>query len=522
VYVLDDGLQLVPPGVVGELYVAGAGLARGYLNRPGLTGERFVPCPFSEPGARMYRTGDLVRWRQDGNLEFVGRADHQVKIRGFRIELGEIEAALAKQPGIAQAAVIVREYQPGDRRIVAYVVPEPQALAPDADQLRVTLAEQLPAHMLPAAFVMMDQLPLTRNGKLDRDALPAPAHSVQASRRAPRTAQEEILCALFSEILGVEGIGIDHSFFDLGGHSLLATRLVSAIRTTLGAELPVRALFETPTPAGLACRILGRATPAQDPLAVVLPLRTEGSRTPLLCVHPAIGLSWVYSGLLANLDPQQPVYGLQARAYSQAGHRPASVAEMAADYLHEIRKVLPHGPYALLGWSFGGVVAHALARLLQEEGEAVTVLALLDSHPYEMTRSPARGYDHPTVMAEVVASIGHDPRSPESPLAGLGPETINTLTKVFTDITNMSSPVSGKFAGDMLFFEAAGRMGEDIASNGFPWQEHVTGTVETVRINCRHGEMTEPASLREIGRVLRTWLVRDSNSAVWRKKGRTD
>ncbi|MGW1185478.1 amino acid adenylation domain-containing protein [Streptomyces drozdowiczii] len=302
-YVLDDALGLVPPGVVGELYVSGHGVARGYQGRAALTAGRFVADPYGAPGTRMYRTGDLVRWTAAGDIEYVGRADGQVKLRGFRIEPAETEHVLLTDPDVRGACVVVREDTPGDRRLVAYVVPAPGA-RPDTAALTRRAGRTLPAYMVPSAFVLLDALPLNPNGKVDRRALPAPRVHTGAGR-APRTAYEEVLAGLFADVLGVGAVGIDDSFFALGGHSLLATRLTGRVRAALGVELPLSTLFDHPTVASLAAALdtAGAARPVLVPQdrPDVLPLSFAQQR--LWFLNRAEGLGDTYNvPLVLELD----------------------------------------------------------------------------------------------------------------------------------------------------------------------------------------------------------------------------
>ncbi|APC35404.1 hypothetical protein A9R04_12210 [Nocardiopsis dassonvillei] len=381
VFVLDEGLSLVPAGVVGELYISGAGLARGYVNQPSLTASRFVACPFA-PGERMYRTGDLVRWTQRGELVFVGRSDDQVKVRGFRIELGEIEAATTALDGVADAVASVHHSADGDKRLVAYVVPEPGCEV-DPERVRRDLGRVVPEYMVPWAVVGLESLPLTVNGKVDRTALPAP-EVISGQGRAPRNPREEVLCGLFAQVLGVERVGIDDDFFALGGHSLSATRLMGRVRSVLGVRAGVRALFETPTVAGLAERLLSDGLFQRDGrspgIGGVVTYHGDGNLPPLFLFPPVNGLGWCYSSLLGHLPSDRPVHILHDPRLETDEVLPLTVAELASHHAERIRKLSSDRRRVLLGWSFGGTVAQQAARELTEAGEAPDRLILLDAH----------------------------------------------------------------------------------------------------------------------------------------------
>ncbi|MER6531795.1 amino acid adenylation domain-containing protein [Streptomyces sp. NPDC001508] len=520
-YVLDAGLQPVPVGVQGELFLTGAGVTRGYLRQPGLTAQRYVADPFAalfgEPGARMYRTGDVVRRRADGELEYVGRADHQVKIRGFRIELGEVENALGGHPGVARSVVTVRDDGPGgSRQLVGYVMPTPGGSL-DAAGIRAALSGALPDYMVPSAVVVMDALPLTPSGKLDRRALPAPDFSAVSRGRGPSTPQEEALCALFAEILGLEHVTVDDSFFELGGHSLLATRLISRIRTVLNAEISIRALFETPTVAGLAAQ-LHSPTKASS-FDVLLPIRTKGDKEPLFCIHPGGGISWSYSPLAQFFPEGHPIYALQARGLDGKESPPGSMQEMVDDYLDHIRAVQPSGPYYLLGWSFGGVVAHQIAVQLQDAGQSVAMLALLDSYPaHEVAAAAAQegesAFEEYVLddAAEVLAAAERPGRDGELALddlvnavhrelgvfEGITRETVGNIITVFrSHVRILADHQPGRFEGNIHFFTARNGRNEGSPTVA-EWSPYVTGEIWESQILCRHLEMARPEFLAEI------------------------
>ncbi|HEV8693517.1 MAG TPA: alpha/beta fold hydrolase, partial [Lysobacter sp.] len=370
----------MPVGVPGELYAGGDGLACGYLNRA-LTTERFIANPFSdEPEARLYKTGDLVRWLADGSIEFHGRTDLQVKIRGFRIELSEIETVLGQHPAVKECVVIAREETPGGKCLVAYVVTREQP-APTANELRSFLQEKLPDYMLPSAYVFLAGLPLSPNGKVDRRALPAPDDARRDSEKrylAPRDAMEEQLARIWENVLGIRPIGVTDQFFELGGHSLLAVRVVAQIERAFSKQLPVAAIFESPTIEQLAAMLREAERRAALPASIV-EIQPAGSKPPLFLVHGVGGgMFWGYTNLSHHLGPEQPIYAFKSRG-TDGVEEFGTVEEMATQYVADLRKFQPHGPYHLGGYCFGGNVAYEMARQLQGQGEQIALLALMNS-----------------------------------------------------------------------------------------------------------------------------------------------
>ena len=392
VYVLDVDMQLVPMGIVGELYIGGYGLARGYLGRTGLTAERFIADPFSKNGDRLYRTGDLVRWMDDGNIEYVGRADHQVKIRGFRIELGEIEARIREVDGVADVAVVVHEGAIG-AQLVAYVVPVTQPSAQNLIvQLKQTLSKRLPEYMLPAHFMPLTALPRLPSGKLDRKLLPEPGAFVGDTYQEPSTLEARALAGIWQEVLGVEPVGETDNFFALGGDSLSSLKVMARIRglTDVKLDFKLRDLIQRPTIASL----LGLDKRTMTSPSGLLALNRSGGdekAQPLFCIHAGLGTVFDYQLLARQLQDTRTVYGLPCRMLADPAYRDTSLKQMAEDYCKMIRSIQPEGPYHLLGWSLGGTLVAMMAALLESDGQTVAFLGLVD--PYiPGTESSQPGY----------------------------------------------------------------------------------------------------------------------------------
>jgi amino acid adenylation domain-containing protein len=392
IYLLDRRRQPVPTGVPGELYIGGASLARGYLDRPELTSERFVADPFSEDqDARLYRTGDLARHLPDGNIEYVGRSDHQLKIRGFRIEPGEIEAALREHPAVHEALITAREDDAGDKRLVAFLIGDPAAAS--ARELRELLQRTLPDYMIPSAFEFLDAFPLSANGKVDRERLSVMELGERESKHTrtwPRTDTEQQLAAIWSKLLGIDEVGVHENFFDLGGHSLMAVRLFAEIERKLDVRLPLSALFESATIAGLAEFAERERGVETVEWSSLVQMQAGNGQPPLFLIGWAGGEVLPYRDLVENLDSRLPVFGLRAPGVDRSTPPLANVEDLAAYYVEQVRRVQPTGPYRLGGFCFSGLVAYEMARLLRKDGEDLSLIALIDAYPYRPPRRRRR------------------------------------------------------------------------------------------------------------------------------------
>nr|WP_281063264.1 amino acid adenylation domain-containing protein [Ancylobacter gelatini] len=522
-YVLDDANRPQPPGVAGHLYLAGVQLARGYLGRPDLTAERFVPDPFV-PGERMYKTGDLASWRSEGAVVYLGRSDHQIKIRGLRVELGEIEAAVMSAGLVRQAAIIAREDQPGAQRIVAYVVADG---APDIERLRAHVAARVPDYMVPSAFVALEALPVTSNGKLDRSALPAPDFAGTGGRH-PATATERRLAELFAEQLGVsDEMSAEDDFFSLGGDSLQAVALLLRVRELFGHDPGLGALFSHPSIAALAALIdagEGVVEAGLDPLITLI----EGAPDlpPLFAIHPAGGISWCYGRLARALQPRRTVHGLQAPALAPDVPLASSLDALAADYAARIRQVFPQGPYHLVGWSVGGILAQAVAVKLAEGGARLGVVAMLDAYPTDCWRDEPEPQEGDALKA-LLAIAGHDPdrlpalalnrqsviaflRATDSPLGTLPDAALDGVVRV---VAGNSALVRGHFhtryAGTITYFRAA----LDHEGTGLTpqlWAPYV-GALDITDVPSLHAFLTGPEATAVIAPVLARAMERTDN-----------
>ncbi len=531
-YVLDGNLRPSTPGTIGELWLGGDQLAHGYRGSAATTSERFIADPFAADGTRMYRTGDLVVVRHpdaEGRPSVLsrGRSDNQIKIRGHRVEPDEVEALLRLTAGIHQA--VVRPIRSG-RGITlgAWVVADPNHDQGDlATAAMASLRTKVPDYMVPTAVSVIDSVPLTRNGKVDESALPE-IDAAPTTSRPPQGRFEQAIAKAFADVLGLDDVGAQDSFFDLGGHSFVAQPTIRAINAELGTTLQVQALFAAPTVEALAeAAQSGTADPSES-LQPILPLRPQGTGTPLFAVHPASGLAWKYSAVLGHLQTDRPIFGLQMPGIADAddgSQPPRSLDDLTEIYVDHIRSVQPHGPYHLLGWSFGGQLAYHLATALRAQGEDVSTLALLDAYPAQ--GSALHGVEDEQTMwrafldANNVALADEEPVDANrvrqllaevgNPMADIAPSVIERLVSKFMQLgALLDASELGQFDGDMHVFEATQEVPQN-RPNPSAWEQYVQGSVTSSPVDVRHADMLSDDAIREIAPTLAALMDRSES-----------
>jgi amino acid adenylation domain-containing protein len=515
IFILDKELQPVPIGVPGELHIGGHGLARGYLERPELTAEKFIANPFSDdPRARLYKTGDLARYLPNGDIEFMGRIDHQVKIRGFRIELGEIETVLRQHPAINETVVVVREDTPGDKRIVAYLVPTAD-MEPTSTELRSFLKDKLPDYMLPSLFVSLESLPLTPNGKIDRRALPFPDPVGLAQTRTlaePTDVIESRLVQIWQSVLGVRPIGVKDNYFELGGHSLLAVKLMKRIEGAFGKILPVATLLQAPTIQQLAAIL--RQDGCSMPWSCLVPIQTRGSKPPFFCIHGINGGVVRFHDLSQHLGTNQPFYGLQAQGLDPRYSCHTRTEDMAALYLEEIRKIQPQGPYLVGGYSFGGAIAFEIAQQLAAQGHEDTLVVLFDTN-FPERESPSKSPKAALLtMFRASARVRRNyvSRIITAPKRSLQrwlhvtrlPRMAKKVRKACLQAESEYRPQP--FAGRVILFRSNHKPLGQLRDPRAKWSECVTGGLESCEIAGNHENILLEPQVRLVAEHLKNYL----------------
>lgn len=526
--VLGPGLLPVPTGGVGELYLAGAGLARGYHRRPGATASRFVACPFGEPGERMYRTGDLARRRADGALDYLGRADEQLKVRGIRVEPAEIVDVLVGHPAVGQAAVVGVDDGPSGVRLVAHLVPASVAGTDvDVEAVRAHAAAHLPSALVPSGWSVLDALPRTVNGKLDTARLPAVGWPASGSA-PPASDAERAVAAVIGDLLGIEGIGRDDDFFALGGHSLLAVQLVSRLRAELDLDLGVRDVYQESSPAALARRASSGGRAEGAGLGPMLTLRTGGLPA-ICCVHPAGGLGWAYTGLLAHVEPDRPVLAVQDPGLAESGPPIEDFGELVDQHVARLRERAPRGPYHLLGWSFGGQLALAIAGRLQRDGERVASVTMLDSvlatlpsgaepEPAAALHDEAVGFLTRTAGVPEgtgLAGLADRAAAGETLLGGLDRAALDRIVAAYVRHSRMMerSGVGQRWDGDVLLVSATADKTPALrAERDARWRRNLGGGYRVVDVDVDHHGLGGPDGWRRTGPLIAELIARTENS----------
>ena len=535
IQIIDSQHRALPDGLIGELAIGGDGVATGYLNRQELTAERFIqgPSNLAQPQL-IYLTGDRAIRDLRGTIRVIGRTDDQIKIRGMRIEPGEIETQLLDLPGVAQAAVVAEKSGPEVQAILAAYIVFEEGTEPAIAELRHLLGQKLPAQMVPSKMVAVDHLPRTPAGKLDRNALKR--IEVEDWQQKPegtitlaRTPAEKMLADIWSQILGIKNIDIHTSFFDLGGESLMVIRMVSML-SERGYSLPVGQIFSVPTIAALA-PLFEQKDNRVDPFADVLPIKSSGSGKPIFCIHPVLGIGWAFSSLAPRVPEDRPLYALQHARPILKGEGVKSMGELAYAHLAHIRQIQPKGPYTLIGWSMGGLLAHNIASILESSGDRVELVTLLDAYPYHgdvakqpldsplsikaaidflaITIPPEGPY--PNSMEELadiilrteIEAIPTENRPDEALLATLTGELRQIATHNI-DIIRQYEP--RKVTGNEVFIRATQRTGSSsntlISDSSSVWRNYNTKGLRLYDIDCRHQDMLLPDNARRIVDIL--------------------
>jgi amino acid adenylation domain-containing protein len=534
-HVLDRHLHLVPMGIIGDLYLSGDGLARGYLNRPILTSEKFIPNPFDHNGGgRLYKTGDLGRYRSDGELEYIGRTDHQVKIRGYRIELAEIEAVLAQHPAIREAVVISRENDTGEKSLLACLVTRKDIAVPNIRELRDYLKQQLAEYMVPTSFSFIDKLPLSPNGKVNRDALdqgPVIAPPLETRCVPARDFIELRLLRIWEEVLSIRPISVTDNFFEIGGHSLLALRVVSVIAKQFGRNLSLTSFFQAATIEQLASLLRRRNDQVEQKSLVEI--QSLGFKRPFFCIHPASGNVLCYLDLARHLDPDRPFYSFKSKGLDELEPPISDIATMANRYIEELLKVQPEGFYLLGGYSMGGIVAFEMAQQLQARGKSVRLLALLDTQaPDRETKLQLE--DHDGLMISFARELGlsfesltlssdrlSNPNLDEKLTyvlaaatrqrllpADIEQEQIRRLWQVFyTNARARQNYIPQVYPGRLTLFNARdGRPGNSgDSSNG--WNQVAAGGIDIKELPGDHYSMVREPHVRSLSELLNACLT---------------
>ena len=535
IYILDQHLQLLPVGVPGELYIGGDGLARGYFNQPGLTDEKFISNPFNyKHKDRIYKTGDLARYLFDGNLEYIGRSDNLVKIRGLRIEIGEVETVISRHPAVREVLVIVTEDKlEYDKRLIAYIVYNNRENVSD-NQIRHYLKERLPDYMIPNHFIELDSIPLTLNGKIDRNALSLTSKSISANTKdfiPPRDLEEYKLAYLWKNILNIHPIGVRDNFFDLGGHSLLAVCLMAQIQQFFGKTLPLATLFQNPTVEQLATLLKEKeVVQYTSPLIAIQP---SGNKSPFFCVHPAGGNVFCYMDFARYLGQEQPFYGLQSIGFIKSQKPLTKIEDMATHYIKSIRTIQPKGSYNIGGWSIGGVIAFEMAQQLQRTGHEVATLVLIDSFSPLSVRITEENND--TMIINQLAKesfdfhskgistnmVNNNLQQPSSEVQlskiierakkhnilppNFEKKSINRLLQIFkANINAFSNYVPLPYQGKIVLFCAEKK--SMMPDMNLGWSDMVKGGIDRYELKGDHYSIIQEPNVRDLSKILKDLL----------------